>query len=268
MERRAILIFILTLIFCLGLASAGYAETKTIVLKLGDPYMTVNGVSQEIDPGRGTKAMEVKGRTLVPIRTIVENMGGTIAWNDVLKQITITANNKTIKMTVGYNKAEIKEMNGGDNWVTQTLDVAPMSINGRTMVPLRFATENLGAALAWDGASKKITLTFAVAAVDPTNWAGTWETDMGVLSLQQVGKNVTTVSNNDQLGKLTGTSSGKVFTGKWYLAVGNQGDIILTLSDDGKVFTGKYNYNYPGTPFVGNPEYPEEGWSTVSGQRS
>jgi len=71
--------------------------------------MTVNGVQQEIDPGRGTKPVVINGRTMVPIRTIIENMGGTIGWDGVLQQVTMTANNKTVRVTLGYNKAEVKE---------------------------------------------------------------------------------------------------------------------------------------------------------------
>jgi len=44
--------------------------------------MTVNNVSQEIDPGRSTKPVIIPewSRTVVPIRAIVEALGGTISW--------------------------------------------------------------------------------------------------------------------------------------------------------------------------------------------
>ena len=49
-----------------------------ILLKLGSPYMSVDGVNQEIDPGRGTQPLIISGRTMVPIRAVVEAMGGTV----------------------------------------------------------------------------------------------------------------------------------------------------------------------------------------------
>lgn len=251
----------------LGLATMAWAEEKTMILKIGDQYMTVNGQVQELDPGRGTKPLIVQGRTLVPIRTIIENMGGSIAWNGELQQVTMTTSNKTVRMTLGYKIAEIKTQAAGDNWTQKTLEVAPQSINGRTMVPLRFVTEELGANVNWDGTTKSITITFNTGNVDPLNWAGTWDTDNGIMSFQQVGNNVATVSNNEYFGKITGKVEGNKLTGKWFIDVSHQGDIILTIAEDGKTFTGVYNYNSPGDPFTPDPEDPEAGWFGVAGQR-
>jgi len=78
---------------------------------------------------------------------------------------------------------------------------------------------------------------------------------------------VATVTDNDYFGKITGAVSGKTLTGRWFISVDNQGDIILTMSDDGKSFTGKSNYNYPGRPFEPDPEDPEGGWYSIVGQR-
>lgn len=266
MKKRIIAMMLFSLVLILTVTVTASAETKTMILQIGSPNMTVNGVSQEIDPGRGTQPVIINGTTLVPIRTIIENMGGTIAWNPDLRQITMTANNKTIVMTLNYTVAKVRDRDAAD-WVQKTVLVAPKLINGRTMVPLRFVTEELGAAVGWEQASKRITITLAVAAADPYNWTGSWETDSGIMAFNQSGSNVATVANNQYFGKITGTVSGKTLTGKWFVAVDCQGDIILTMSDDGKSFTGKYNNNYPGNPFVPDPEDPEWGWYSIAGQR-
>jgi len=39
------------------------------------PFMTVNGVRKEIDPGRGTVPVIVNSRTLVPIRPSLRRWG-------------------------------------------------------------------------------------------------------------------------------------------------------------------------------------------------
>ncbi|MCL2548040.1 MAG: copper amine oxidase N-terminal domain-containing protein, partial [Symbiobacteriaceae bacterium] len=44
----------------------------------------------------------------------------------------------------------------------KTMDVAPQAINGRTQVPLRFAAENLGYDIAWEGTTNGITITTTV----------------------------------------------------------------------------------------------------------
>jgi hypothetical protein len=38
--------------------------------------------------------------------------------------------------------------------------VVPEIINGRTMLPLRFVTENLGATVGWDQNTQTITITY------------------------------------------------------------------------------------------------------------
>ncbi|MCD6426779.1 MAG: fibronectin type III domain-containing protein, partial [Caldisericaceae bacterium] len=69
-------------------------KTITITLQPGNPYMTVNGVKQEIDPGRGTKPVIIPkwSRTVVPIRAIVEALGGTIEWDGKERKVTINFN--------------------------------------------------------------------------------------------------------------------------------------------------------------------------------
>jgi hypothetical protein len=59
--------------------------------------MTVNGVKKEIDQGRGTVSVIVKGRTLVPIRAIIEEMGGSISWDEIERKVTITLKNTKIE---------------------------------------------------------------------------------------------------------------------------------------------------------------------------
>ncbi len=57
-----------------------------------------------------------------------------------------------IKMTIG-------DMNGYVNGVAKALDAAPIIRQSRTMLPVRFVAENLGAAVTWDGATSTATIT-------------------------------------------------------------------------------------------------------------
>lgn len=124
-----------------------------IVLQIDNPSMSVNGKEQEIDPGRGTTPVNVNGRTMVPIRAIVEAMGGTIGWEDLSQQITLTARGNTVKMWLGKKDIEV-------NGTIRTMDIEPFSLNGRTYVPIRFATENLNAKVDWINSTKEIIITY------------------------------------------------------------------------------------------------------------
>ena len=131
-----------------------------ITLQPDNPYMTVNGVQQEIDPGRGTKPVIIKewGRTVVPIRAIVEALGGTISWNGTERKVTIDFKGTTIELWIDGPQAEV---NGVMKWIDpKNHNVKPIIINDRTMLPLRFVAESLGCTVDWNGATKTITIIY------------------------------------------------------------------------------------------------------------
>lgn len=127
------------------------AEETVIVLHIGDAVMTVNGEGREIDPGRGTVPMIAGGRTLVPIRAVIEAAGGSAAWDDAAQQVTLTHGGTVIRLVIDSYTAYINDAEA-------TLDVAPTTINDRTMLPVRFVAENLGFNVAWDETTETVTI--------------------------------------------------------------------------------------------------------------
>ena len=77
-------------------------------------------------------------------RVDLESFGRVIAYGE--------SAGTEIKMTIG-------DMNGYVNGVAKALDAAPIIRQSRTMLPVRFVAENLGATVAWDGATSTATLT-------------------------------------------------------------------------------------------------------------
>ncbi|HWJ02319.1 MAG TPA: copper amine oxidase N-terminal domain-containing protein, partial [Verrucomicrobiae bacterium] len=120
------------------------------------------------------------------------------------------------------------------------LQVAPASINGRTMVPLRFVSEELGAKVTWNGTTKQITITFNAVPLSYSTFTGAWETSKGIMVFVQSGASLTTGYNNNNIGKVSGNISGKTFKGNWYVDPVDNGTISITFSNDGKSFTGNY----------------------------
>ncbi len=135
-------------------------QQTVIKLQPDSEMMLVNGVSKEIDPGRGTKPVIIPkwGRTVVPIRAIVEALGGTIEWDGVARKVTIHFNGTTIELWIDNPKARV---NGTAKWIDENNhDVKPIIVNSRTMLPLRFVAENLGCKVDWNGTTRTITLTY------------------------------------------------------------------------------------------------------------
>jgi hypothetical protein len=135
---------------------------QQIIIKLqpDNENMLVNGIQKEIDPGRGTTPVIIPewSRTVVPIRAIVEALGGTIGWDGVARKVTINFNETTIYLWIDNPKAKV---NGEAKWIDEgNHNVKPIIKNGRTMLPLRFVAESLGCSVEWDAATRTITITY------------------------------------------------------------------------------------------------------------
>ncbi|OQB15875.1 MAG: hypothetical protein BWY15_00001 [Firmicutes bacterium ADurb.Bin193] len=109
--------------------------------------ITIDGKPQTFDP----PAMIQNDRTMVPMRAIFEIMGATVDWDETTSTVTATKGNTTITLTIGSTEAKL-------NGQPLTLDVAPFTHNDRTMVPLRFISESLGAAVQWSGTTNTVIL--------------------------------------------------------------------------------------------------------------
>jgi len=125
---------------------------KTIVLEVGSKYMFVDGRRKEIDPGMNTAMIIKNGRSFLPIRAIIESMGGEVAWDSRDRKVSIYCNNNNINLWIGSKTAKVNGRN-------KESDVAPfISESNRTMLPLRFIVENLGCESEWDGITKEVTI--------------------------------------------------------------------------------------------------------------
>ncbi|MBR6399872.1 MAG: copper amine oxidase N-terminal domain-containing protein [Firmicutes bacterium] len=152
----------LTAALAIGAAAAVQAEETKLEFTINNAYMKVNGVPAEIDPGKGTAPVIADGRTLLPIRAVVEAMGGTAEWDAETKTTTLKKDDDNIQLTIGSKTAYL-------NGSADTLDTAPVIINGRTMLPLRFIAEGFGFVTDWDAETKSITVTQGKAAVEYDN---------------------------------------------------------------------------------------------------
>ncbi|GIP18471.1 hypothetical protein J40TS1_41130 [Paenibacillus montaniterrae] len=90
--------------------------------------------------------------TMVPLRIISEELGATVSWNQKEQQATIMDGvGKTIIMKRGAANAIV-------NGQTVALDASIAIKSGRTMVPLRFVSEQLGLKVTWSEQDQRITL--------------------------------------------------------------------------------------------------------------
>ncbi len=128
------------------------SPVKMIALILGSSKMNVDGTTLDIDPGKDTQPLiSAKGRTLIPIRSIIEKLGGTLEWFGSENKVVIRLNDKVMELIIGQARTLVN----GNPVIS---DEAPQIVNGRTMLPLRFVGENLGLKVAWNATTKTITV--------------------------------------------------------------------------------------------------------------
>ena len=103
------------------------ANVQKIELQIGDKASAVNGrtVMNDVAP------IIVNDRTMIPLRFVSEALGAQVDWNEAARTVTIKQDGVTMRMT-------IDKMIDGFN-------AAPIIRNSRTMVPVRYIAEKLGA---------------------------------------------------------------------------------------------------------------------------
>lgn len=152
MRKTISLLLSVFLLFNLMLTGCSAAETdKTIVLKIGNPIMTVNGEEKPIDD-QGTAPAVINDRTLLPVRAVIEELGGNVEWNGEKQEVTLKYGEDEIRLKIDSTAAYL-------NNEAQTLDTAPTAINDRTMLPIRFIAESFNFGVKWDGAEQTVTVT-------------------------------------------------------------------------------------------------------------
>ena len=119
--------------------------------------MSVNGVQQPID-AQGTKPVIIAGRTLVPIRAIIEALGGSAAWDAAAQKVTVILGDSTLSLRIGSSLAVVNGSPGPIDAANPA--VVPVITNGRTMLPLRFVAESLGIDVQYEATTKMIALEY------------------------------------------------------------------------------------------------------------
>lgn len=127
-----------------------------VVLKLtiGSKNMFVNDKLTLID----VAPIITEGRTLLPIRWVSEPLGAKVDWDSIEKKVTITLKETKIELWIGK---PIAKVNGLSVQIDpQNAKVFPVILDGRTMLPVRFVSENLGCSVNWDDKTKTVTITY------------------------------------------------------------------------------------------------------------
>jgi hypothetical protein len=123
----------------------------TVKLQIGNALAFMNDKEYRLDAPPYIK----NSRTMLPMRFIGESFGAAIGWNAEQRKVSYTLDNIVIELVIGNINASVKK---GEKTEQYKLDVAPEIVNGRTFVPVRFVSEQLGAEITWEANTKKVTI--------------------------------------------------------------------------------------------------------------
>ena len=119
--------------------------------------VVLNGETIDFTDENGNKVNPqlINDRTMVPLRKIFEVLGATIEWDGDTETVTATTEEKTMKLQINNNVATVIT---GEETEEITLDAAPVVIEGRTLVPVRFISETLGLKVGWEQETQTVVI--------------------------------------------------------------------------------------------------------------
>lgn len=138
MKQKISIILVLVLMLSLGHVSFANSD---ITVKLDGETLNFDVQPQLID-----------GRTMVPLRVIFESLGAVVEWDSDTSTVTAYNELYIVKATIGNNTMLV-------NGQEKQIDVPPMIVNSRTLVPVRFVAEAFNCDVQWDGNTKTVYIT-------------------------------------------------------------------------------------------------------------
>ncbi|WP_084591285.1 copper amine oxidase N-terminal domain-containing protein [Ureibacillus sinduriensis] len=109
--------------------------------------LLLGGFTAEVSSAKTAVVMDdgkvVNNRTLVPLRSIFEELGATVKFDQNSKTVTATKGTTTVSLKIGSKSTKV-------NGKTLSIDVPAQVIKGKMFVPLRFISESLGATVSWN----------------------------------------------------------------------------------------------------------------------
>lgn len=114
------------------------------------------------------KPIMYDNRVMVPVRAIFEALGYEIEWNESKQQVTAKNSDNVMNMWVND-----KELYHNGNLIG--LDVSPMLIGDRVLVPVRIISQCAGYKVDWDDSMKTVIISQPSGIEDYANYIGVWQ---------------------------------------------------------------------------------------------
>jgi hypothetical protein len=128
--------------------SARAENRNTTTASLPPVQVVLDGRRLHLDPAPTI----VDGRTLVPVRGLLEAMGATLSWDGSTRTVTAVRGDRFARLRIDRRLACLNE----GCVKAAVLDVPARILQDRTFVPVRFISQALGAKVTWDEARRTV----------------------------------------------------------------------------------------------------------------
>jgi len=164
MRRTLSLVLVVMIFMSMTITSFGAKKFEKETLHIIDgttnkeyDISVVNLIMGGKDVISDVPGMLFDSRTIVPVRFISENLGAEVLWNQERKEATIKTENKEIVLKIDSPKVYV---NGKEYTLPDNVPAKLIGYEGnfRTMVPLRFVSEQLGMEVGWIGETMTATI--------------------------------------------------------------------------------------------------------------
>ena len=110
-------------------------------------YLEVNGekINTDMPP------IIFNDRSVVPARAVFEKLGAAVTWDEKKSLVGVSLQNTNIQLTINNKTALVNDQR-------KDMEVPSKIINSRTMIPVRFVAESLGARVDWNESNRTISI--------------------------------------------------------------------------------------------------------------
>ncbi len=148
--KRRLLSLLITLLLVVGLVPTAAAAQSDLVItmRLNSPWCVIGDTVTQIDESSSAVVlMAENGRTMLPIRRMIEAFGGSVEWVPETNGVRCSLDGISVELEYDSTVALV-------NGEEVLMDVPMRAKNNRSFVPVRFVSENLGLNVEWEGTNQ------------------------------------------------------------------------------------------------------------------
>jgi hypothetical protein len=152
-------------------AAQTYDQNQTPAAQTAPDQSVSGGLHVMVDRTQvtfsGAQPQMIAGQMMIPVRDIADQMGGTVTWDDLSKEVQINVPNQVPLVALGMSQADWNATTDQgraqrfaiDGNLNTDLPPQAVVIDGHAYMPIQEMAMDMGGTVTWDPSSTTATLT-------------------------------------------------------------------------------------------------------------